>query len=156
MVFQYLTIWRSNKFWLIQCSDPHCNMKTQNDNLQNVNHRSDAFESDMITWWYDDILFLLENKIPRQIAFLSWFYSTSKLHVSWLVCLKELQTTQKYLQYLLLPIPFKFVQLLTQLLPSNLEVHFTSWPAGNINTDVYLCHSCPRLRSLRACLCSHF
>ena len=35
---------------------------------------------------------------------------------------------------------FKIVQLLTQMLPSNLEVHFTSaisWPARNINTDVY-------------------
>ena len=36
---------------------------------------------------------------------------------------------------------FKFVRLLAQLFPSNLEVHLTSalsWPANNINTDVYL------------------
>ena len=49
--------------------------------------------------------------------------------VNWLVCPKELQTTQLYLQCLLLLTPFRFVQLLTRLFNSNLE-----WPARNIIT----------------------
>ena len=48
------------------------------------------------------------------------------------VCLKELKTTWLYLQWYLLLTQFRFVQLLTSLFPSNLEVYFTSppiWPA---------------------------
>ena len=43
---------------------------------------------------------------------------------SWWVYLKELKTTQKYLQSLLLLTRFRFVQLLTWLFSSKLEVHF--------------------------------
>ena len=70
-----------------------------------------------------------------------WPYTTGKI---WIRLNLNRQNSRRhnsiYNIYWLLT-RFKFVRLLTQLFPSNLEVHFTSmlsWPARNINMDVYL------------------
>ena len=72
---------------------------------------------------------------------LTWLNPIGKWNVSWLVCPKELKTTQLYLFHIYLLSQIRFVQLLTRFFPSNLEVNFTSglsWPARNISTELYL------------------